>query len=135
MNTKLYIAGEVYDIPKLKVLAAKKYQDKASKDWSVAKLLSSLDHMYQHTREEDRFLKKVAIHATTYHVDELLLSQLFSALCRKYGEIGFEVLKVAQRNSSPPSVNNGLSMSCTMCGMPLVETLRFRYECLHGCWT
>jgi hypothetical protein len=121
LSTKLYVAGEIYDIPTLKDLAAKKYENMASKDWNLATFLSSLDYMYQHTREEDRILKKAAMNATADHIDELLLSEIFWVLCKKYGEIGFDALKVAHHGPSSKPVND-LNMIFNGCGSPCVET-------------
>jgi hypothetical protein len=143
LNTKLYIAGEVYDIPTLKDLAAKKYENMASKDWDLTTFLSSLDYIYQHTREEDRLLKKAAINATAGHIDELLSSEIFWALCKKYGEIGFDALKVAHHGPSPKLVND-LYMTCKSCGSPSFEIFPWgegnkkkgppMYACSKNCW-
>jgi hypothetical protein len=90
LNAKLYVAGDIRDIPGLKTLAVKKYTGALSTDWDVGSFVSSLELIHQETREEDRLLKEIALSAALKHLVLLLESEPFCVLCKKVGEISKE---------------------------------------------
>jgi hypothetical protein len=51
--------------------------------------------MYQEAREEDRQLKKIALTAASKHLEVVLASESFCALCKKIGDIGLGFLKTS----------------------------------------
>jgi len=62
-------------------------------EWNDASFTSSLKLLYAETPETDRLLKDVAIKAAASHVKELVNQAECVDLCRKNGEIAFDMLK------------------------------------------
>jgi hypothetical protein len=142
LNAKLYVAGDIRDIPGLKTLAAKKYSAAVSTTWDISSLVSSLELIYQETREEDRLLKDIALLAASTHLERLLESEQFCVLCKKVGEIGLSLLKISKRKSSnrPEGGFGGVDRGCPDCGGQIIDNdlcadgTRNNYEHSINCW-
>jgi hypothetical protein len=115
LNAKLYVVGDIRDIPGLKTLAAKKYTGALSTDWDVDSFVSSLELIYQETREEDRLLKEIALLAASKHLVLLLESKPFCVLCKKVGEIGLCLLRISKGTPSNRPEGGFWDRGCPEC--------------------
>jgi hypothetical protein len=112
VNTKVYISAEKWDIPALKKLAVKKFEDALPKKGKLSSFAESLRLMFEETPESDRLLKNVALKFAGKHCKELISMKEFAAMCKKNGEIAVEVLTAAV--IPPPSLC--LPHKCPCCG-------------------
>jgi len=79
----------------LKVLAKKKYESVVSAVWDCTFYTSPLELLHAETPKTDQLLKDFATKAATSHVKERVKSPELADLCKKNGEIEFDVLKVS----------------------------------------
>ncbi|KAK0117806.1 hypothetical protein ONS95_012131 [Cadophora gregata] len=109
-NTKVYIIGDQLQIPDLKTLAKKKYEEVMLAAWDSVSFAANLKLLYEESMENDRSLKDVAIHTAGDHAKELCDRGEFATLCRENGEIAFDILKAS------------------LTADPLVKTCPFRHQ-------
>jgi uncharacterized Zn ribbon protein len=95
INTRVFIIGDKYDVKGLKDLAMTKYIAAISSYWNSASLVASLKLLYEETPTSERRLKDVAIKAAREHIKLLVDNEEFATLCKKQGEIAFDVLKAS----------------------------------------
>ncbi|PVH79551.1 hypothetical protein DL98DRAFT_216253 [Cadophora sp. DSE1049] len=107
-NTKVYIIGDQLQVPELKTLSMKKYEEVVSAGWNSASFVASLKLLYEETMENDRLLKDVVIKTAGEHVKDLCDRGEFVTLCKEKGEIAFDVLKASL--TAEPSVT-----ACPFC--------------------
>ena len=107
LNTQLYVIAEQYNIPELKDAAEAKYAELVASRWNNASFVASLKLMYSKTPASDRSLKEVALVAAGMHAEKLCDRDDFVVLCKKDGEICYDVLQA----SFKPQLE-----SCPICG-------------------
>jgi hypothetical protein len=121
LNAKLYVAGDIRDIPGLKTLAVKKYTGALSTGWDVGSFVSSLELIHQETREEDRLLKEIALSVASKHLVLLLESEPFCVLCKKVGEIGLSLLKISKGTPCNRPEGGFWDRGCPGCGGQVIN--------------
>jgi len=95
INTTLNIADEKWDIAALKTLAEEKFESIVSAEWKCPSFTSCLELLDAVFTGTDRLLEDVNIKVAASHIEELVNSCMFANLCKKTGEIGFDVLKAS----------------------------------------
>jgi hypothetical protein len=104
VHTGVYISAEKWDIPALKKLAAKKFEDALPLEGKTSSFAESLCLMFEETPENDRLLKHVALKFAGNNYKELISMGEFRAMCKKNGEVAIEVLTAVAAASSSLSL-------------------------------
>lgn len=94
-NTMVYIIGDQLQIPDLKMLAKKKFEEVVTDRWNSGSFVAGLKLLYKETLENDPSMKDIAVKTAGEHVKDLCDRGEFVALCKEEGEIAFDVLKAS----------------------------------------
>lgn len=72
LHTRMFALADQYEIPRLGVLAAKKYSDTCTKSWSAQEFFQSLKDIYTTTPSAVRQLRETACTEIQGHLPEIL---------------------------------------------------------------
>ncbi|KAF8853773.1 hypothetical protein BDZ45DRAFT_677425 [Acephala macrosclerotiorum] len=103
IHTAVYLLADEKDIPALKVLATKKYEEILPDSWNSEAFCASLKEIYEGTPENDRMLWDVAIAHAGAHAKDLMDRGEFVTLWKKHGEIGYEMWKAYVKLANLPA--------------------------------
>jgi len=92
-HTGVYLIAEEKDIPALKQLAKRNYEDALPHGWNSEEFCTSLKLIYDGTPETDRLLWDCAIKYAGSRAKQLLDRREFVSLWKENGEFGLEVFK------------------------------------------
>ncbi|KAE8446175.1 hypothetical protein EG329_012400 [Mollisiaceae sp. DMI_Dod_QoI] len=98
-NVKMYIAGDRYEIPRLKELATKKYQACVAQHWNNSTFSEAALHLWDNTVESDRQLRVAVIEASHKHLGKLLDRGEFVDLMKSHGDFCLDIVKMTQGRS------------------------------------
>jgi hypothetical protein len=115
VHTRVYISAEKWDIPALKNLAAKKFEDALLLEGETSSFAESLRLMFEETPENDRLLKDVALKFAGNNYKELISMGEFKAMCKKNGEVAIEVLTAVATAAAASSLSLSFYCPCLMC--------------------
>jgi len=93
-HAKVYVIADRYNIPDLKLAAMKKYQAVEPIEWNSTSFSASIQLVYESTLEPDA-LRAVIAKAAASHMKELVNRGEFVALCKRNGEVAFDILKAS----------------------------------------
>ncbi|KUJ17753.1 uncharacterized protein LY89DRAFT_747592 [Mollisia scopiformis] len=100
INAKVYASAEMWDIPALKTLAAKKYKEALPQVGFPEDFIDSLESMYNNLPENDLKLKVIALDFVGKHYKGLVKRDEFLNLCSKNGDVAVSVLKTIGADSA-----------------------------------
>lgn len=95
LNTKVYIAAEKFDIPALKSLAARNYEDRALAHWNSPEFSESADLLWTNIMDTDRQMRDIVVAVAIKKVKELHNHGEFVELMTEYGCFCLDVLREA----------------------------------------
>ncbi|KAF8853785.1 hypothetical protein BDZ45DRAFT_65034 [Acephala macrosclerotiorum] len=136
-NVKMYIAGDKYDIPGLRVLATKKFKTCVAQHWNNSTFSEAAQHLWENTIDSDRQLRNVVIKTAHKNIDQLLDRGEFVDLMKSHGEFGLDIVKMMRGRSldevvleevpcSPPPRLRRRSLSCSR---PCSRSLSYSRPC------
>jgi len=122
-NAKVYILGDKYDIPALKVVAARMYQAVAGDQRYRRTFTESLKLVYENTPAKKDKLRDVVVEAARENLAGLMARRDFRDLLQQNPEIALDILRAAS------SSTEGGTGKCVTCAVPdslcdLCRTLR-----------
>jgi len=94
LNTKMYIAGEYFDIPALKSLAVAKYQQSLSNNWKTIEFSKAAKLLWENTMDEDRALLNIVATTANQHIDILMDRSEFQTMTHETKGFGLDILKL-----------------------------------------
>jgi len=115
-NAKVYILGDKYDIPSLKEVAVRKYEETVKDLWNNDTFAESAKLVYDNIVSENDMLKPKIIKIVTTNMSQLLQRDDFVRVLRSNGDIATDVL-----NAMLEKVK-----SCANCG-------NFQYSICNSC--
>lgn len=93
-NVKMYVIGDKYDIPGLRVLATEKYQTCVDSNWNSSMFSQSAQYLWDNTMETDRPLRNAVATAAHTSLEELLDRGEFGDILKNNASFCFDVLKL-----------------------------------------
>jgi len=121
-NAKVYILGDKYDIPSLKDVAARKYQEIIKDMWNHHTFGESAKIVYDNIVSENDALKKAIVEVITENKSQLLKRDDFISVLRSNGDIAADLLCALPE--APIGCSNCESYSYPICNN-CHNTLRF----------
>lgn len=98
-NVKMYVAGDKYDIPGLRALATKKFQDCVKDYWNSKAFSEAALYLWEDTVESDRELRDVFIASANQNIDALLDRGEFTNLMKMHGDFCCDIVKAMRGHS------------------------------------
>ena len=100
MYSQLYIAGDKYDVPRMRELATGEFMATVENDWDEATFIPLIRSVFEGTASESNGLREGIIKATLRHIDVLEERQDFNHLLEDLPSFSHQLLQCVIMNAA-----------------------------------